>query len=164
MGRSENGLARRRSCLGLAWHGCRAVLGPPPRHGGPTRSRHENGLGPTGARLLPSLPSPAVGSHRHPRSRPFDQTVRKGPYISIPPPPRPNPNPRPVGLAPPPYPGSRSGTGAARRPAGRRGGDSSSPSSFPRLSLVAASPRLQPRLAAASRHLLSSLVSVSLNL
>jgi hypothetical protein len=31
------------SCLGPARHDCRAVPGPPPRHGGPTRARHEIG-------------------------------------------------------------------------------------------------------------------------
>jgi hypothetical protein len=38
--RSENGPTRRCSCLGLAWHDCRAMPGPPPRHGGSARARH----------------------------------------------------------------------------------------------------------------------------
>jgi hypothetical protein len=41
--RPSNGPVWSGSCLGPAWHDCRVVPRPPPRHGDPTRARHEIG-------------------------------------------------------------------------------------------------------------------------
>jgi hypothetical protein len=88
--RPNTGPARRGPCLGLARHDYRAVPGPPPRHGGPTRARHENPSGPTEARASPRPYSTAVGLDD---LGPLDRHL-EAEYISIPHWLTPHPNPR----------------------------------------------------------------------